>query len=160
MKSLKFRLIMAVLFVLLLTILPLPDLVISLKPAWILLLVLYLQCFLPEYFNISLLITLGFILDVLLSTVMGEHALALSLILWISNEKSRRFSFFSLGQQMMLIGFLCLLYQLLILTIDAFLGYHVRFFMPLGSALTTMLFWPWVKRLADDVFFVRDVVCR
>lgn len=155
MNSLYLRLFVAMILALALTILPLPDLFVGLRPPWVLMLILYLQLFLPDYFNIVILIIIGLILDVLLSTVIGEHAFALSLTTWIASTKARRFNFFSMGQQMALIGFFCLFYQLLILMIDAFLGYRLAFLMSIGSAVISMLLWPWIKLLADDTLLAK-----
>ncbi|WED41843.1 rod shape-determining protein MreD [Legionella cardiaca] len=150
MNSLHLRIFVAVILALALTILPLPDLLIGLRPPWVLMLVLYLQFFLPNHFNILSLLLIGLILDVLLATVLGEHAFALSVVTWIASNKERRFNFFSIGQQMALIGFFCLLYQILILMMEVFLGYHVAFIMSVGSAALSMILWPWVRLLADD----------
>ncbi len=155
MTSLNLRLFVAAILALALTILPLPELLIGLRPPWVLILILYLQFFLPEYFNLVLLIIIGMALDVLLSTVLGEHAFALSIVAWIASTKARRFRLFTMGQQMALIGFFCLLYQMLILIIDASLGYYYGFLMPLGSTLITILLWPWVRLLADESLAIK-----
>lgn len=153
--SLGLRLFIAMLLALVLTILPLPTFISGFRPPWALMLILYLQCFLPDYFNTIMLLIVGLLLDVLLSTVLGEHVFALSLVTWIASNKARRFSFFSIGQQMTLIGFFCLFYQMVILVIDAFLGNNVSLIMSLGSVLIAMLLWPWVKLIADDTLYAR-----
>lgn len=155
MNLFNLRLFIAAILALALTILPLPDLLLGLRPPWVLMLVLYLQFFLPDYFNIVTLLIIGLALDVLLSTVLGEHAFALSCVAWLASNKARRFRLFSIGQQMALVGFFCLFYQLLILMIDASLGYHVRFIMSLGSSLISILLWPWVRLIADDALVAK-----
>lgn len=150
MNSLPLRLFIAALLALALTILPLPELLLGLRPAWVLLFLLYLQLFLPNYFNIIILLILGLALDALLSTVLGEHAFALSLVAWLASSKARRFRLFTIGQQMALIGFFSLLYQLVILILDASLGYYSGFIMVLSSSVTSVLLWPWVRLIADD----------
>ena len=155
MNSLTLRLFMAALITLALTILPLPDLLIGLRPPWVLILILYLQFFLPYHFNVVILLIIGLALDVLLSTVLGEHTFALSLVTWIASSKARRFRLFSMGQQMTLVGFFCLFYQLIIVTIDASLGYHVGFIMVLGSSLISVLLWPWVRLIADETLLIK-----
>ncbi|MBA2711852.1 MAG: rod shape-determining protein MreD [Tatlockia sp.] len=150
MTFMNFRFFVALIFTLALTILPLPELLVGLRPPWVLLIILYTQFFLAENFNLALLIFIGMALDVLLSTVLGEHVFALAIVVWIASSKARRFRLFSMGQQMALIGFFCLLYQSLILIIDASLGYYYGFIMPLGSTLISILLWPWVRLLADE----------
>lgn len=155
MRFLSLRLIVATILTLALTILPLPELLVGLRPPWALLLLLYVQFFLPDQFNLILLVAIGLALDTLLSTVLGEHVLALSLVAWIASSKARRFDMFTMSQQMALIGFFCLLYQMLILIIDISLGYYSGFVMPLVSTLITILLWPWVRLIADEGLVVR-----
>jgi rod shape-determining protein MreD len=155
MNSLGLRLFLVALLALALTILPLPELILALRPPWVLILVLYLQFFLPDYFNLVILLIIGLVLDVLLSTIFGEHAFALSLVSWIASNKARRFRLYTISQQMVLVGFFSLLYQMLILMIDTSLGYHTRFMLSLGSAVISILLWPWLRVLADEFLFVR-----
>jgi rod shape-determining protein MreD len=150
MSALNLRLVLTIILTLVLSIIPLPELLAGFRPPWVLILVLYLQFFIPEYFNLLLILILGLALDVLLSTVLGEHAFALSFITWIASSKDRRFRLFSISQQMVLFGFFCLLYQMLILTIDASLGHYYSFIPPLGSTLISILLWPWVRLFADE----------
>lgn len=149
MMTLNLRLFLALFMAFVLTILPLPEMVMGFRPPWILLFVLYVQFFLPSYFNVTLLLFLGLCIDVLLSTVIGEHAFALLLTTWLAAGKARRFSFFSLIQQMMLIAIFCLVYQLIIFFIDAFLGYHNGVWTLTGAVVLSMFFWPWLRVLAD-----------
>lgn len=158
MRSIHSRLLIATLAMLALSILPLPTVLSAYRPAWVLLLALYVQCFMPQYFNLSILMLVGLCLDVLLATVMGEHAFALLLVTWMFNNKSRRLQFFTMGQQMALIGLLVFIYQLTIVGIDAFLGYHYSYWLPFNCALISFLFWPWLKLLADDTLRVGAMV--
>lgn len=150
MRALNLRLFIAVILALALTILPLPELLLRLRPPYVLILLLYLQFFLAEQFNLILLLIVGLALDVLLATTLGEHALALTAVSWIASSRARRFRLFTMGQQMALIGFFCLLYSMLILIMEASLGYYYGFIMPLSSSLISILLWPWVRLLADD----------
>lgn len=151
MITLNIRMFLALFIAFVLSIIPLPEMMVGFRPPWILIVTLYIQFYLPSYFNVILLLFLGLCLDVLLSTVIGEHAFALLLTTWLATGKARRFNFFSMGQQMMLIAVFCLLYQLIIILVDAFLGYNVWPWMVVGTGLFSMLFWPWVRILGDRV---------
>lgn len=150
MKSINLRLVIIMLMMFMLTIIPLPSFVSECRPPWILIFVLYIQFFLPSYFNILVLFFLGLYLDVLLSTVIGEHAFALILTAWLAAGKARRFNFFSMGQQMALIAFLCLFYQLIIYLIDAYMGYSNTLWMLIGATLVSLCIWPCARVLADS----------
>lgn len=155
MNNLRLRLLLWFTAALILSILPMPTLISAFRPPWVLLLVLYIEYFLPGKFKLSTLLFVGLILDVLLSTVIGEHSLALLLVTWIASSKSRRFQFFSMMQQICLIGFFCLSYQAIISLTDVLLGFNYSIFSPLGSALLGMFFWPWIRLLGDDTLRTR-----
>ncbi|HAF87193.1 MAG: rod shape-determining protein MreD [Legionellaceae bacterium] len=133
----------------LLTIIKLPSFLTVIKPCWILLLCLYIEFYIPKYFKLTLIVLVGIILDVLLVTVIGEHVLALVLVTWLAQQKARRFYFFTLTEQMIIIGFFVILYQGILTLIDVFLGFDVSFIAILGSMATSMLCWPWLKLLAS-----------
>lgn len=144
------RLILAFILALALTILPMPELLNGIRPSWVLLLVLYLQFYLPDYFQVWALFVVGLILDVLLSTVIGEHAFALTVTAWLINSKSRRFYFFSIGQQMALIGLFSAIYQGLLMIITASLGFHTGWIGFVGSVVSSVILWPWVRLVLED----------
>lgn len=157
MKNLHLRLGAGFIGALILSILPMPEFISAFRPPWILLLVLYIEYFLPGNFKLTALLIVGLILDVLFSTVIGEHSFALFLTTWIASSKSRRFQFFSMMQQIFLIGFFCLIYQAIISFIDALLGFNYSIFMPFASAMLGMFIWPWIRLLGDGSLLTRLV---
>jgi rod shape-determining protein MreD len=152
MIHIKTRFLVAFLLMMALTILPLPAVVSGFRPVWVFLLVIYTQLFMPSYFGTMFLFCLGICLDILLSTFIGEHAFAMLFTTWLISGKSRRFSFFPVGQQMVMIGIFCLMYQMIIVFIDAFIGYRANMIFVVGSSIVSMLIWPWFKMLADGAF--------
>ena len=150
MMTLNIRLFIALLLVLALTIMPMPDIMLPFRPPWVLLLVLYIQVYLPNYYTALLLFLLGLCLDVLLSTLIGVHAFALLLTAWIAAGKLRRFSFFSMAQQMFLVGVFCIFYESIIVFIEAFLGFHNSVWLIPGTVLLSICLWPWIRVLADS----------
>ncbi|KTD02569.1 rod shape-determining protein MreD [Fluoribacter gormanii] len=157
MRNLRIRLFAGFIVALLLSILPMPELISAFRPPWVLLLVLYIEYFLPGNFRLTTLLFVGLLLDVLLATVIGEHSFALLLVTWIASSKSRRFQFFSMMQQIFLIGFFCFLYQSIISLITALLGFNYSLFMPVASALVGMFIWPWIRLLGEDTLLKRLV---
>ncbi|GGI91546.1 rod shape-determining protein MreD [Legionella impletisoli] len=151
MKS-NVRLIWAIFIVLALSILPMPEWLSAFRPPWVLLLILYIQFCIPVYFNVGLIFVLGLCLDVLLGSVIGEHIFALLLTAWLASGFSRRFTFFPIGQQMLLIMILAMIYQSILLLTNAFLGYAYLSLTVLCSSLLSLMLWPWIRILADGSF--------
>lgn len=157
MTNLRIRLGIGFIGALILSILPMPELISIFRPPWILLFVLYIEYYLPDNFKLTTLLFVGLALDILLSTVIGEHSFALLLVTWLASTKSRRFQFFSIMQQICLIGFFCLVYQAAISFIDALLGFNYSLLMPVTSAILGMFIWPWIRLLGDGSLLTRLV---
>ena len=155
MTNVGLRLTAVLTAALVLSILPMPELFHGFRPPWILLLLLYVEYYLPNKFNICIILFIGLLLDVLLATVIGEHSFALLFTTWIASSKARRFQFFSMLQQICLIGFFCFMYQFLISLIDGLLGFNYSIYMSLASAGLGMFFWPWLRLLGDNMLLTR-----
>lgn len=150
------RLLVAILLSLVLTIIPLPEVMTQFRPPWVLLMILYIQFWLPDYFRVIWIFLLGLCLDTLLATTIGEHSFALLLTLWLAASKTRRFHFFSTIQQMILVFGFCLIYECILYLIDASFHYNNGVLFIAVSAFTGMLFWPWLKLIADNLFIKRS----
>ncbi len=148
-KTSNVRLLLILISAIVLTILPLPVLISPFRPPFILLFILYVQFFVPQYFNVTWVLFLGLCLDVLMFTVIGEHALILLLTSWVASGKTRRFNFFSTIQQMFLVLLFCLFYQMLLALINASFGYSKEIWSVCITAIVGMFLWPWIRWLAD-----------
>lgn len=150
--TLKIRVLLACIIALVLTIIPVPSYFASLRPSWILLLVLYCQFFLPNLFYLTVIIFLGLFLDILLSTTLGEHSLALVITTWLASSKVQRFHMFPMLQQMLLIALFCFIYQLTLYYIDARQGFNSTLFNVIGTTLMSFLIWPWIQLILSNYF--------
>lgn len=148
------RLALAFLIALILTILPLPSSLSCFRPPWVLLVILYIQFFLPSYFSVMVTILSGLCLDLLLSTLMGEHMIALAMTTWIASTRVRRFHLVSLHQQMAMICALSLMYQLMLYLIDTYQGFNHALTMLFGTSLVSLIVWPWISLTLDHCFYM------
>lgn len=148
------RFFAAVLLALSITIIPLPEPFSVCRPLWLLLLLLYTQFYLPNYYtNPFFILLIGSVYDVLASSIMGEHACALLLTLWLSSNKMRRFRFFSSPQQLIVMLSCFIFYQFIIFLIDAGLGYHYDGVMMIASIFLSLFVWIWVRQALHRLFF-------
>jgi rod shape-determining protein MreD len=154
MMSINIKLLLTLIVCLILTIIPIKETFHFLRPAFILMLVLYVQCCLPSYFRVMWVFVLGLCLDAFSATVMGEHAFALILTTWIATNVQRSFEHFSMLQQMLIILLFCMVYQFTIYTVDAFFGVTTNLFFVFVSSFVSMLIWPWLRFLlnSNEVF--------
>ncbi|TAA45184.1 rod shape-determining protein MreD [Corallincola spongiicola] len=129
---------------LVLTIMPLPSVVSAWRPTWVLLVLLYWTLALPHRVNVGHAWVLGLLQDVLLGAPLGVHALSFSLACYVFALNFQRFRNFSIWQQSLLVGVICLLHQLL-----RFWAAYLFDDVALTSGIlypvfSSMVLWPWI----------------
>lgn len=145
-----FLIFISIFAALLLTLLPMPDWTVWLRPAWILLILIYWTMENPYAVNVGVAWLIGIILDVLNGTLLGEHALALTLVIYMMARMQSRVRMFSLLQQGLIIFLLVLFYQIIIYSIQGFLGNAPHEWLYWMSSVTSMLLWPWIFSIMKD----------
>lgn len=148
--SIWFIISVTILFSLILTLLPMPHWVAACKPAWVLMVMAFWGLVLPGRLSITLAWVLGLFLDVLNGTLLGEHALALAVIIYIVARFSNQLRMFSLFQQGLGMFLLVLSYQFILFCVQGFLGNITEAWLYWLPALTSMLLWPWVFIIMKD----------
>ena len=143
--------IFTLLVALMASITPLPLSVDVFRPDWVLVVLLYWCLALPRKVNVISAWLMGFLLDVLLGSVLGVHAAAMALSVYIVAENYQKIRNFSVWQQALIIGVLSALYHLLVFWFQRFLNDVV--FLPsyLYPVLTTIILWPWAFLLLRKI---------
>ena len=127
---------------LMLTIMPLPIGVDEFRPNWALLVLIYWSLALPNRVNILIAWFIGFIIDVLLGSVLGINAFASALIVYVSVNNFQKIRNFSLWQQSLIVSVFIALYHLTIFWVQRFV-FDVDFsFVYLKPVITSALIWP------------------
>lgn len=129
---------------LLLTIMPLPDSLRSLRPDWVALALIFWCLALPYRVSVFSGFFAGLLLDVLTGTLLGQHALALSVIAYMCVRLHLRIRVYPMWQQALTVLILLILHQLLTLWVDSLIGRPAR---PLGYWLPSLIgaaLWPFI----------------
>lgn len=150
--KLELRLLLFVLIALALTILPLPAVFSGVRPAWVLLVILYAQFFLPNYFSVWAVVLLGFFMDTLQATLLGEHVFSFVLTTWLASNLTRRFSMFLLPQQIAWITMLCFIYRFTLYLINRYQTLNDTLLMVLGTTILSLMIWPWLLVIFNHSF--------
>ena len=127
---------------LLLTTIPLPGWLNDWRPAWVAMMLIYWCIVLPERVGIGIAWLLGLMLDVHTGALLGQNALGLSVIAYLTLRLHKQIRIFPPLQQSVLICFYLLLFQFLTLWIRGIIGVppqHWSFWAPVVSS---MLLWP------------------
>ena len=137
----------SVMLALVLSIMPLPLDIKAFRPDWLAMVIIYWTIALPHRVNIGTAWITGFLLDILLGTVLGVHALALALITFITASNFQKLRNFSVLQQAALIGVFLILYHIVIFWLNRFLNgvnFSAEFLYP---AFTSAILWLWLFRI-------------
>lgn len=139
-----------------LLLLPLPTWAIWLRPEWVLMVLIYWTMTIPTSVGVSTAFSVGLMLDFLMGTVVGEHAFALTLIIYFVSKIHIRLRMSPFLQQGLTVFFLILFYQFTIFCIQGFVGKLPTSTWYWLSSVTSCLLWPWISVLLRDMkHFVR-----
>lgn len=134
----------SILVALVLSIMPLPIELRPFWPDWAALIVIYWAMALPHRVNIGTAWIVGFLLDILLGTILGVHALALAIVTFVVSSNFQKLRNFSVWQQSFLIGVFLVLYHIIVFWVNRFLlnlNFSIEFIMP---ALSGAVLWLWL----------------
>ncbi|MES2217931.1 MAG: rod shape-determining protein MreD [Pseudomonadota bacterium] len=133
-----------------LTLLPMPDWTIWLRPAWVLMVLIYWVITSPHRVNVGVAWIVGILLDVLNGTLLGEHALALTIVTFFVARLHTQLRMYPVLQQGMWIFLFVLLYQFILFCVQGFIGELPKTWLYWSSSLTSMVLWPWVYTIMRD----------
>lgn len=141
----------SILLAMMLSILPLPDWAIWLRPQWVVLVVIYWCLALPERVSVGIAWMIGLLMDVLLGTLLGQHAFALVVVAYIVVKFHPRIRLYPLWQKTLLVFVLLLVYLSLIFWVQGLLGVLPTTWEFWLTAVTSALLWPWVFIILRDM---------
>ena len=133
-----------------LDILPLPTWILWLRPSWTLLVLIYWVMMIPDRISVGYAFILGVLLDLLEGTVLGQHAVAMVLVIYLVAKFYKRMQVFAIQQQMLMVFLLFLLYKLIIFIIITLLRIILMasiLTLVTISILVGTLLWPWIYLL-------------
>lgn len=136
------RLLVSAFVALVLTVLPLPPWLDVLRPAFLVLAVLYWSVNAPRTGGIALGFFAGLALDVFQGPVLGEHALALALITYIVVREHQRIRSKPAIQQALIVFAALVVYEIVLFMIDGWTGHAVTTPLRWVHTLTGALIWP------------------
>ena len=128
----------------LLTILPVPDWARPFRPQWVSLVMLYWTIALPHRVGVGSGFVAGIVLDVLTGTLLGQHALGLSVIIFVAIQLHQRIRVFPFWQQSLGIMVLLTVEHLLALWIMGATRSEAPGLVYWSVPLIGAILWPWV----------------
>ena len=140
--SRRMPVIMSFIFGLMLTIMPLPDAVAAFRPDWLAMLVIYWAMRLPRTWSVGTAWIVGIVLDASQGTLLGQHALALCCIAFITVRFHLLMRVFPVPQLTATIFPILAIYQFLLFWINGVAGVDAPSIAYWGPVISGTLMWP------------------
>jgi rod shape-determining protein MreD len=136
---------------LILMILPIPDWAQMYRPNWIALVLIYWSMALPQRVGLWFAFFSGIVLDTSLGTLLGQHTLALVVVVFLNLNFHQRIRVLALAQQAIYVFALLLINQVMVAWVEGILGRPTPIMAYFGAPLVGMLIWPWVFVILRDI---------
>jgi len=125
-----------------LSVLPLPGWLDVVRPAFLVLAVLYFSITAPRAGGLALGFLAGLALDVFQGAVLGQHALALTLVTYIMVREHQKIRSKPAFQQSLIVFFALLAYEFVVFAIDGWTGHPITSPLRWVHTFTGALIWP------------------
>ncbi len=149
--SRRLPVIVTLLVGLMLTIMPLPESAEAFRPDWLALVAIFWAMQLPRTWSVGTAWIIGVVLDVSHGTLLGQHALALCVIVFITVRFHLLMRVFPLLQLSATVFALLALYQFLLFWINGVAGVNAPAATYWGPVITGTLIWPFLYMFLSGV---------
>ncbi len=143
--------VLSFIFGFMLNIMPLPTWASPWRPNWVAMVLIYWCIAIPQRIGVATGWSVGIINDVLNNTLLGQHALSLCIVSYISVRLHLRIRLFPKFQQAISIFGLVIINQLLNAWIySIFTDFQIHWSV-IFPAITSMILWPWLFVILRDM---------
>ena len=151
---LRFRgaILASMLFAFALTLIPLPDGLLTWRPEWVALTLVHWVLMLPRKSSIALAWCAGLLLDALYGSSLGQHALGLSVVVFITMRLRLRINVFTLSHQLTVLLVALGVYLLINLWVLGFTGNSPTAWLYWLSLAGSLIIWPFYHWLLSRLF--------
>lgn len=144
-----FLITVSFLIAIVLTLLPLPEWAIWIRPQWVLSLLIYWILAAPDRCNIGFSFTIGLFLDILTGTPLGLQAFVFVLFAFFVLHYQRAIARFSVWQKACVAGVFAMINALVQGWLLVWLDHGAFHLLYVLSAVTTCLVWPFFSIILD-----------
>jgi rod shape-determining protein MreD len=141
-SSRRLPIIITFVFGLMLTIMPLPDSVAAFRPDWLAMLVIFWAMRLPRTWSVGTAWVVGIVLDVSQGTLLGQHALALCCVAFITVRFHLLMRVFPMPQLTATVFPILATYQFLLFWINGVAGVDAPAIAYWGPVISGTVLWP------------------
>lgn len=150
-RALHITYLMSLLIALLLQMVQLPEALAGARPMWLPLLLAYWALTEPRVPALAGAFIVGLVSDVLLGSVLGQHAFALLLVVYLVTRLRPIFALFPLWQATLALAPAWLLYAFCLFWIDGATGHQANPWLRWLPVVSTGLFWPLIYIVMESL---------
>jgi rod shape-determining protein MreD len=132
---------------LILMIVPLPLSWQWMRPEWITLMLIYWVLREPDKVGVLTGWSLGLVMDIVGGVLLGQYALAMAVVVYLTHRLRNRMRFFLFWQELFVVMILIGFSQLLLVTIEWLIGHPPRTVWYWSSTVLSVLLWPLFNRM-------------
>ena len=136
---------------LMLSIMPLPGSIAAFRPDWMALLMIFWAMQLPRTWSVGSAWIVGIVLDVTYGTLLGQHAVALCIIVFITIRFHLLMRVFPLLQLSATVFALLAMYQFILFWVNGVAGVTAPSITYWGPVITGTLLWPFLFMFLSGV---------
>jgi len=124
-----------------LAVVPLPAMIAPFRPDWVAVILIYWSLAAPRRFSLMTAFWMGLALDALSGSLLGQHSLALLLVVYLAERFYLRVRVFPVSQMAVTVLILLALYEFVLFWIDGVAGRTVPVIERWAPPLTGTLVW-------------------
>jgi rod shape-determining protein MreD len=145
--------VITIIIALMLSIAPMPAWAESYRPDWVALTLIYWAMISPMRYSVGSAWAIGLIVDVAQGTLLGQHALALTLVIFVTVKFHLQLRQFPTLQLTATVFALLALYQFILFWINGVAGINTPAVTYWGPVISGMLLWPLMSMLFASLRF-------
>lgn len=150
--------ILTLVLALALTAVPLPAAIAAYRPEWVPLILIFWSLLAPRRFSLLTAFWMGLMLDTLSGALLGQHALALVVVVYLTIRFHLRIRVFPVWQLSVTVVLLLSLYEFVLFWVDGVAGRTVPLAERWAPLLASAVVWPLILAYLDH--YRRDAQVR
>ena len=143
--SRRLPVMICIIMALMLAIVPMPEWASAYRPDWVVLTLIYWSMSMPRTCSVGTAWVTGIVLDVAHGTLLGQHALALALVTYLTTKFHLQLRVFPMSQMMATVLALLVIYQFILFWINGVAGIYTDAVAYWGPVVSGTLVWPVVS---------------
>lgn len=141
-----------------LTLLPLPEWMQPYRPVWVPMILIYWTLAIPQSMGLSTAWITGLLMDAAQGTLLGQHAMGYTITVYITHQLYRQLQAYPLGYQAFMVGLALLPFMSLTLWINGIQGHAPNVWNYWAPIFSSIVGWPILARLLQDLIATRNSV--